>query len=290
MSNAAVEGSSETRRTALGTLLIERGLLDEDRLQEALEISEENGERLGEVLVRLAWVSEDDLAQVLAEQWQLRYCERSSISFDGEALRRMSREDAARLEALPIQVDHAGVLVVALAEPTESRLMALRTLLGDNIDFVVVAKGAIEAGLRSDLLARTSGGQFGPFVESTVEEEHESEEQASFADPAPYDEHESEDPMETVTHWQETPVFESNGSFDEVARALGESVASHVESLRSLHTDVEREREDARREIERLQAELASRVAELGERDEALSSTQQMLRDLADRIAPSQSY
>ena len=74
MSNAAVEGSSETRRTALGTLLIERGLLDEDRLQEALEISEENGERLGEVLVRLAWVSEDDLAKVLAEQWQLRYC------------------------------------------------------------------------------------------------------------------------------------------------------------------------------------------------------------------------
>ena len=139
MSNAAVEGSSETRRTALGTLLIERGLLDEDRLQEALEISEENGERLGEVLVRLAWVSEDELARVLAEQWQLRYCERSSISFDGAALRRMSREDAARLEALPIQVDREGVLVVALAEPTESRLMALRTLLGDNLDFGVVA-------------------------------------------------------------------------------------------------------------------------------------------------------
>jgi hypothetical protein len=291
MSNAAVEGSSETRRTALGTLLIERGLLDEDRLQEALEISEENGERLGEVLVRLAWVSEDDLAKVLAEQWQLRYCERSSISFDGEALRRMSREDAARLEALPIQVDHSGVLVVALAEPTESRLMALRTLLGDNIDFVVVAKGAIEAGLRSDLLARTGGGQFGAFVEGAGEEEQDDQEPTAFTEQAPYDEHESEEPVaEAVAHWQEAPVFESTTSFDEVARGLGESVASHVESLRSLFADLERERENGRLEIERLRAELASREAELGERDDALSSTQQMLRDLADRIAPGQSY
>jgi hypothetical protein len=229
MSNAAVEGSSETRRTALGTLLIERGLLDEDRRHEALELSEENGERLGEVLVRLAWVPEDELAKVLAEQWQLRYCERSSISFDGEALRRMSREDAARLEALPIQVDHEGALVVALAEPTEARLMALRTLLGDNVDFVVVAKGAIEAGLRSDLLARSSGGQFDTFVE-----------------PEP-----------------------------------ATAVDAYLDSLRALYAEAARQRESDRREIERLRAEL-------GGRDEALASTQRLLRDLADRLVPTQ--
>lgn len=275
MNNAAVEGSSDTRRTALGTLLIERGLLDDDRLQEALEISEENGERLGEVLVRLAWVSEDDLAKVLAEQWQLRYCERSSISFDGEALRRMSREDAARLEALPIQVDHDGVLVVALAEPTESRLMALRTLLGDNIDFVVVAKGAIEAGLRSDLLARTSGGQFAPFGEGDRPVEVEADEapaHGQLPEPVPF--------------WEDAPssVDEPSSvatSFDEVAQALNESVGAHLETLRALLAEAERDRENDRRELERLQAEL-------GERDEALASTQQLLRDLADKLIPAQ--
>jgi type IV pilus assembly protein PilB len=242
MGNTAVEGSSETRRTALGTLLIERGLLDEERLQEALEISEENGERLGEVLVRLAWVSEDALARVLAEQWQLRYCERSSISFDGRALRRMSREDAARLEALPIQVDGEGVLVVALAEPTESRLLALRTLLGDNVDFVVVAKGAIEAGLRSDLLSAATDGQ------------------AAVVEPAP----------------------EPDVPRDEAAesRSLGASIATHLESLRAMLDELERDRDSDRREIERLSAELAGR-------DDALRTTQQLLRDLADRLVPS---
>jgi hypothetical protein len=278
MMNAAVEGSSDTRRTALGTLLIERGLLDDDRLQEALEIAEENGERLGEVLVRLAWVSEDDLARVLAEQWQLRYFERSSISFDGEALRRMSREDAARLEALPIQVDHEGVLVVALAEPTESRLMALRTLLGDNIDFVVVAKGAIEAGLRSDLLQRGSGGgQFGTFVETTFESPEEAETEP-FAEPGPVEPAASEE-----TLWEATPVDTS--TFDEAARTLNDTVAAHVASVRAMFEDAQRRAEQAEREVERLRAELAERDAVLGERDEAIQSTQQLLRDLADNLA-----
>ena len=127
MTDRPVEVGSETRRTALGTLLIERGQLDEARLEEALAIGEAGGERLGEVLVRLGWVSEEELAKTLADQWHLRYTERSAISFDREALRRMSREDAAKLEALPIQVGDDGVLSVALAEPTESRLMALRT-------------------------------------------------------------------------------------------------------------------------------------------------------------------
>jgi hypothetical protein len=36
--------------------------------------------------------------------------------------------------------------VVAVAEPTDARLLALRELLGDRIDFVVVAKTAIETG------------------------------------------------------------------------------------------------------------------------------------------------
>ena len=140
MTDALMDQTSEAKRTALGTLLIERGYIDQEQLDEALRRSAENGERLGEVIVKLGWASEDDLAKVLAEQWHLRYFERSAISFDGKALRRMSWEDASRLEALPIQENDEGAVVVAVAEPTDARLLALRELLGDRIDFVVVAK------------------------------------------------------------------------------------------------------------------------------------------------------
>jgi len=35
------------------------------------------------------WVSEDDVAKLLAEQWQLGYVDRASIFFDAEALARL---------------------------------------------------------------------------------------------------------------------------------------------------------------------------------------------------------
>ena len=279
MTNDTVEVASETRRTALGTLLIERGQLDEARLEEALAIGEAGGERLGEVLVRLGWVSEEELAKTLADQWHLRYTERSAISFDREALRRMSREDAAKLEALPIQVGDDGVLSVALAEPTESRLMALRTLLGDHIDFVVVAKGAIEAGLQSDLLAR-SGSVFSAPINET--------EPVNDTEPA----NETGSPFgEQETYQAPTePIVASHqpSNFDEVAGSLTASLGTHLASIRTMVAEFEAQRQQDRREIERLVSELSGRDAQLAERGDAIKSAEQMLRDLADTLTQSQ--
>ena len=49
-----------------------------------------------------------------------------------------------------------GSLVIAVAEPTEARLFALRSRFGDRIECVVIPKTALDVGLRSDLLAKTS--------------------------------------------------------------------------------------------------------------------------------------
>ena len=70
-------------------------------------------------------LTEDEIAKVLAEQWSLSYVDRASIWFDGDALARLSREDAQRLEAMPTRVQD-GRVVVAVAEPTDARLAALR--------------------------------------------------------------------------------------------------------------------------------------------------------------------
>ena len=153
--NGGQEVASVPARQALGTMLIERNFLTEAQLAEALEEGAANGERLGEVVVRRGWVGEDDLAKVLAEQWQLGYLDRTSIWFDGQALARITREDAQRLEALPTSVQE-GRVVIALAEPTEQRLGALNEIMGDEAVFVVVAKSALDAGLKSDLLTKSA--------------------------------------------------------------------------------------------------------------------------------------
>jgi hypothetical protein len=56
------------RRTPLGRLLVEKGLLSEDALEQALESQRENGRPLGQILVERGEVSPQTLARTLTEQ------------------------------------------------------------------------------------------------------------------------------------------------------------------------------------------------------------------------------
>src|SRR3954471_9595337 len=158
-------------RKPLGTLLVEAGFIDESQLAEALHDGTQTGERVGEVVGGRGWATEDDVAKLLAEQWELSYVDRASIWFDGNALSRLSREDAQNLEALPIRVEGDRVMV-AVAEPTEQRLAELRRLIGDDTVVVVVPKSAPDAGSRSELLTSRghSAAQSHAPEEPTVDE------------------------------------------------------------------------------------------------------------------------
>jgi hypothetical protein len=144
---AVEQQSTGEERTPLGALLVAEGLLNDVQLHQALHLGSQTGERLGEIVVRQGLASEEDVARLLAEQWDLGYVDRASIWFDANALARLSREDAQRLEAMPTRVED-GRVVVAVAEPTEERLAALREVIGEDTVVVVVptARGRRRAG------------------------------------------------------------------------------------------------------------------------------------------------
>jgi hypothetical protein len=286
-STAADQAEKTGGRRALGTMLVEKGLLEGGQLDEALRIGDENGERLGEVVVRLGWVSEEDLAKVLAEQWHLRYLDRSGISFDADALRRLSREEATRLEALPMHVDRDGLLAVALAEPTEARLLALRDLLGDRIQPVVVPKTALDLGLRGSLLAsRGNGG------DETLEVVDEVVEPAAETEPEPEPESPVVPPAPPVAS---TPVIEPRDlttEFDVAAKSIVDDLTSRLDALRgvvdeSLQTVVDEAQEvhdRDRGEIARLEGVLAERDETIQQRDQTIREMKNALRTLADNL------
>ena len=89
---------------------------------------------------------------LLAEQWGLSYVASGGIWFESDALSRLSREEARRVEALPTRIQD-GRVVVAVAEPTEERLADLRRLIGEDTVVVVVPKTALDTGLQSELLS-----------------------------------------------------------------------------------------------------------------------------------------
>lgn len=178
-SDTGEEESSDFHRKPLGALLVDAGLIDDGQLAEALHEGTQTGERLGELVVSRGWATEDDVARLLAEQWNLEYVDRASIWFDADALGRLSREDAQRLEALPVRVEGDRVMV-AVAEPTEQRLAELGRIIGDEVVVIVVPKSALDAGIRSELL--TSRGAV--TEESTMNEEVNHDEGSSDDVPA----------------------------------------------------------------------------------------------------------
>jgi hypothetical protein len=130
------------RRPSLAGLLVGAGLTTYEQITEALEEGLGTGERLGEVIVRRGWASEQDLAALLAEQWGLVYLDGDAIAVDPVAVARLPLERARELGALPVYYD--GVeLVVAVAEPAEDRFAKVREAV-DDVSFAVTARSALE--------------------------------------------------------------------------------------------------------------------------------------------------
>jgi type II secretion system (T2SS) protein E len=242
---AHINDGVDAPRRPLGSLLVEAGLIDEDQLAEALHDGTQTGERLGEVVVRRGWATEDDVARLLAEQWNLSYVDRASMWFDANALARLSREDAQNIEALPVRVEGDRVMV-AVAEPTEQRLAELRRLIGDDTVVVVVPRSALDAGIRSELL--TSRGHAAEMPD--VGEESELDEQPATVRPLRALPGEGPDPDDLAAQ----------------ARGIADFIAGQAAVAREYE-----------RRVETLEAELAQSRAAMQEAKTQLAAVSQLL-------------
>jgi type II secretion system (T2SS) protein E len=136
-------------RPQLGSILLDKGFITTDQLDQALVERAENRELLGEALVRLGYVFEDDLARVLAEQAGVPFLNLDAVDVDRYAAAVVPRELGETLVALPVRFTPEGGLVVAVADPTDERLMRrLASEIKCPIVLEVAAASCIRAGWR----------------------------------------------------------------------------------------------------------------------------------------------
>src|SRR6266480_4321549 len=83
-------------RSHLGALLLRKGLLTNEELDQALE-QKQQGELLGEALVRLRICFEGDIARVLGEQAQVDFIDIGVTSVDRRAVQLLHKRDAVRM-------------------------------------------------------------------------------------------------------------------------------------------------------------------------------------------------
>jgi hypothetical protein len=285
LSSEALAGADAPARVPLGQLLIQGGFLTQVQLDDALYEGSRTGERLGEVVVRRGLATEDDVAKLLAEQWGLDYVERSAIWFDGNALTRLSREDAQRLEALPTRVE-GGRVVVAVAEPTEQRLEALRELIGQETVVIVVPKSALDAGLRSDLL-RSARGQFSPpdevYESSEQEPEPEPDTEPELPPAAEQDEDDEPVVLAAVTplpvQRAEEVDMEATTDSDAVA-LLADEAEAVAERLAAQAAAVRQQQQELRERSEHYESRIQELEETIEQRDEQLARVRGQLTDL----------
>jgi general secretion pathway protein E len=102
----------------LGELLVERGKLEPDKLQQARRLERDSGERLGPLLVQLGMLAERDLAEILAEELDLELAAGDAYPRAPAVPDRVTPEFLKAARAVPLEETPEHVLV-AMADPLD---------------------------------------------------------------------------------------------------------------------------------------------------------------------------
>lgn len=105
-----------TQITRLGDALVDKGMISDDQLQQALSDQKINGVLLGEMLVEQGLISHMTMLRVLARQLGIPCCQLRHGLVDFSLLQLIGSEEAERLKAIPMFKIHS-TLTVAMAEP-----------------------------------------------------------------------------------------------------------------------------------------------------------------------------
>jgi type IV pilus assembly protein PilB len=157
----------------LGEMLVKAGLITPEQLQEALSVQQKNGEKVGYNLIRLGYVREDDITQLLSEQYGVPSINLRHFEIDGTVISLVPSEVAQKYMVLPVNRTGA-TLTIAMADPTNVFAMDdIKFMTGYNVEPVVASEVAIR-----EAIERYYGSQHALELKKVMDEMAEAEAEA----------------------------------------------------------------------------------------------------------------
>lgn len=142
-----------------GQYLIEQGYIEARDLEKGLASSRESGERIGEVLVRLGFLSKNTLFEVLSAFLQVPRIILTEVRIDAEACQLVSEDIAQRNLLFPFQLQD-GMLRVAMADPSSVRALEdVRLFTGLNVEPYLAQESEIRSAIRQHLVMQQSAAR-----------------------------------------------------------------------------------------------------------------------------------
>ncbi|WP_369600978.1 ATPase, T2SS/T4P/T4SS family [Hahella sp. SMD15-11] len=110
--------SEPKKKLRLGDLLVQKGLITEEQLMQALAEQKKQGQKLGRTLVQMGLVEEDALLNVLSDQLGIPFVDLKHFQFNPDLVQRLPEHLARRYRAI-ILSEEQGALLVGMSDPMD---------------------------------------------------------------------------------------------------------------------------------------------------------------------------
>ncbi len=132
----------------IGSILVERGVITREQLEDALALQKETGERLDRTLVRLGYCGQGDVLKAIGDQFDMPIVDLSEIEPDADVLGTLPAKLVYKQNCVPISRSN-GTLRVATSDPFElSAFDELRLLTGTSIELVLADEDDLHSFIR----------------------------------------------------------------------------------------------------------------------------------------------
>jgi type IV pilus assembly protein PilB len=128
-------------------LLTKASLITQDQLKEALKLQKETGGKLGETLIKLGFVSEEDITECLSQQFGVPSINLAHFEIDASVIKLIPSDVARKYNILPVNKTGATI-TIAMADPTNVFAMDdIKFMTGYNVEPVVASELGIKAAI-----------------------------------------------------------------------------------------------------------------------------------------------
>jgi type IV pilus assembly protein PilB len=171
-----------SQRKRIGEILVDQGYISAAQLGEGLAQQKAMKLPLGKALIKLGFIEETKLLDVLAAQLDLQHINLENFKFNPDITRLISEEMARSYKVIPLY-ESQGILTVAMVDPTNLRSLDhikfktgkdVEPVIGTEVE-ILAAIGRAYTGEKENLRDLIGGQEDADLVLEKGEEEEEGE-------------------------------------------------------------------------------------------------------------------
>src|ERR1700676_893714 len=132
----------------LGEILIKESLINADQLKQAITYQQQHGGRLGTSLMKLGFISDDEITEVLSRQYGVPSINLKYYDVDPSVIKLIPQDTAIRYQIVPLS-RVGSTLTIAMTDPTNVFAMDdIKFMTGFNVEPVVASESSINEAIR----------------------------------------------------------------------------------------------------------------------------------------------